>query len=293
MPMSLAKQYTMFFDEVYKTESLTRLLETNPDVYEFKGANQVLVNKLTISGNYDYSKTSGYSSGTIANEWDAYSLSMDRGVKLPLDAVDSEEAKVEASKIMNTYLREKFFPELDQYRFSKMYTDLAASPYSGTNITSGTPDYDSVVNDIDTGIQVLDDAEVPKNNRIIFMSEYTYRMLKISGEFYKTRVVTESSNILNREIESMDGHFIIRVPSSRFNTAYTFGSGSNTATGDAVNFIICYAPAIMAIIKRNALRIFTPEQNLDSDGFLMTARNYHGLNIFENKMQGVYIHHRA
>ena len=293
MAMDYAKKYLNYFDDVYKRESVTRILETDPIAYEFKGTNQVLVNKITVSGNSDYSKSTGYAAGSVANEFDAYTLGMDRGLKIPLDAVDADEALVTAMKIQDTYLREKFFPELDLYRFTKIYTDIAASSVAGTNIATGTPTADTILNDIDAGIELLDDAEVPKMGRVLFISENSYRMLKNSGEFYKTRVATERSTILNREVDALDGHFIIRVPSTRFNTAATFGAGTNTTTGTAINFLIMHIPAMMAIIKRNVLRIFTPEQNLDSDGFLMTARQYHGANVYENKVAGVYIHKRA
>lgn len=293
MAMDYALKYLNYFDDIYKRESVTRILETDPIQYEFKGANQVLVNKITVSGNSDYNKATGYAAGSVANEFDAYSLAMDRGLKIPLDAVDSEEALVTAMKVQDSYLREKFFPELDLYRFTKIYYDINASGVSGTNIVEGTPDEDTVINDIDAGIELLDDAEVPKMGRVIFISENTYRMLKNSGEFYKTRVATEKSTILNREVDSLDGHFLIRVPSTRFNTAATFDAGSNSLTGTSINFMIAHIPAIMAIIKRNVLRIFTPEQNLDSDGFLMTARQYHGCNVYENKVAGVYINKRA
>lgn len=288
-----AKQYLDYFDDVYKLESKTRLLETNPSKYKFMGANQVLVNKLTVSGNYDYSKTTGYSAGSASNEWDAYTLAMDRGVKIPIDAVSSEEARVTAAKIMDSYLREKFFPELDQYRYSRIYSVINASAVSGTNIVEGTPTVDTCMNDIDAGIEVLDDAEVPQEGRIMYVSENFYRLLKNSGEFFKIRMAEQMSKVLNRNINTIDDVPLIRVPSSRFNSAFTFGSGSNTATGEAINFMIIHVPAIMAVIKRNVLRIFTPEQNLDSDGYLMTARNYHGLNVYENKVSGVYIHKRA
>lgn len=291
--MDYAKKYLSYFDDVYKMESVTRIMETPPLAYEFKGANQVLINKLTVSGNYDYNKSSGYNAGTVSNEWDAYTLGMDRGLKLAIDAVDSDEAQVTAAKIQDNFLREKFFPELDLYRFTKIYTDIAGSGVAGTNIVEATPTADTVINDIDAGIEILDDAEVPKSGRVIFISENSYRMLKNSGEFFKTRVATEMSKVLNREIEALDGHFLIRVPSSRFNTAANFGAGSNTLTGTSINFLICYLPAIMAIIKRSVLRIFTPEQNLDSDGYLMTSRNYHGCNVYENKVAGVYINKRA
>lgn len=292
MSNEYASQYLNYFDEVYKMESVTRLLETDPSNLEFKGSNQVFVNMLTVSGNYTYDRSGGYTGGSVANEWEGYTLAMDRGVKLPIDAVDAEEARITAAKIMDVYLKTKFFPELDLYRFTKMYTDLLASDIAGTNIVEGTPDEDTVVADLNAGIEALDDAEVPKTGRIIFISENSYRMLKNSGEFFKTRISNERSTILDSNVDSLDGHFLIRVPSGRFNTAATFGSGSNTLTGTSINFIVLHAPAIMAVIKRNVLRIFAPEQNKDSDGFVMTARNYHGLNIYENKMQGVYIHKR-
>jgi len=293
MAMSYAKKYLNYFDDVYKVASVTRLLETPQMAVEFKGNNQVLVNTMTLSGNYDYSKSSGYTGGTVSNAWVAYELEMDRGLKIPIDAVDSDEARVTAAKIQDTYLRTKFFPELDLYRFTKIYSDLNGSAVSGTNIVEGTMTNDNIVNSLDAGIHLMNDAEVPKENRIIFISETSYRRLKGSGEFFKIKDATTKSRILDRSVEVYDGHILIPVPQSRFNTAATFGAGSNTTTGTNINFIIAFAPAIMAIIKRNVLRIFTPEQNLDSDGYLMTARQYHGCNLYSNKVAGVYINKEA
>ena len=156
--------------------------------------------------------------------------------------------------------------------------------------TSSVP---PVMNDIDTGIALLNDAEVPQEMRVIFMSETTYKTLKNSGDIFKIRVATEMSTVLNREIQTIDGHYIIRVPAARFNTAATFGSGSNTTTGTAINFMICHVPAILAVIKRNILKITPPDINQLSDGYLVQARNYHGLSVLQNKVSGIYIHKRA
>lgn len=291
MAYDFAKQYLAYFDQVYKVSSKTAILETGKDKYKPLGADQILVNNLTVSGNYDYSRTTGYSSGSVSNAWTAYSLDMDRGLKLSVDAMDLEEARITASKIQDVYLKEKFFPELDKYRFSKIYSIMSGDgDVSSTNIASGTPTNDNVIELLDTGIAQLNDSEVPAEQQVIFMSETTYKALKGSGDFYKTKVITEKSTMLNREVESLDGRFIIRVPQSRFKTAYTFGEGSVTATGDNINFMIVHVPAILAVIKRSVLRIFTPDQNMDSDGFVMNSRQYHGLNIFTNTRPGIYIH---
>jgi len=291
--MDYAKQYLAYFDEVYKANSVTRFLETGKEKYKPLGANQVLVNTLTLSGNYDYSRSAGYTAGTVSNTWVAYSLAMDRGLELTLDVMDADEAQVQAANLQDSYLREKFFPELDLYRFTKIYADINGSSVSGTNIVEGTPTADTIVKLIDDGISLLNDAEVPMDARVIFISESSYQCLKESGEFFKIKMASEMSTILNREVETFDGHFIIRVPVARFNTAATFGSGSNSTTGTAINFMIVHVPAILAIIKRNILKITPPEINQISDGFLVQARNYHGCNVLGNKVSGVYIHKKA
>lgn len=293
MALDFASQYLNYFDEIYKREAVTRLLETPSMNYEFKGNNQVFVNTMSVTGNSDYSRTTGYVAGTVANAYVGYTLDMDRGVKLGIDAVNSDEARVTAGNIQHTYLREKFFPELDLYRFTKIYTKIAASAVAGTNIVEATLTSDNVVAALDEGIALLNDAEVPINGRVIYISEAAYSALKGSGEFNNNRDATVMSRILNREVQVFDGHILMRVPSTRFNSAATFGAGSNTLTGEDLNFVICHVPAIMGIIKRSVLRVFTPEQNLDSDSYLMTARQYHGCDVYSNKVSGVYIHKKA
>jgi hypothetical protein len=293
MSITYTTQYLNYFDEVYKAESKTRLLETPQDALKFMDAHTVAVNKLTVSGNYTYSRTTGYAAGSADNAWSTYNLAMERGLGINYDALDVNEAKVTAQNILNNYLRTSYFPELDQYRFSRIYSVINGSSVAGTNIVEGTPTADTIFNDLDAGIELLDDAEVPRDNRILFISENSYRMMKNSGEIFKIKVVGQQSRILDRELESYDGHFIIRVPSSRFNTAFTFGEGSVTSTGKAINFMLVHAPAIMAVIKRSVMRIWTPEENLDADAYRVAARTTHGADVYDNKVSGVYIHKRA
>lgn len=293
MAYDYAKRYLSYFDDVYAKNATSRILETPSMAYEFLGVSQILVNTITVDGASDYSRTTGYASGSVANSYVAYDLSMDRGVKFSIDAMDLDEAQITSAKVMNTYLTTKFFPELDKYRYSKIYTDLSGSSLSGTNIVEATLTSADILSAIEDGINVLNEAEVPKDNRVIFITETMYSTLMKSSEIDTTRVITEMSNVYNREITKYNGHVFITVPTDRFNSAYTFGAGTITATGEDMNFMIVHLPAILAVIKRNVLRMFSPEQNQDSDGWLMVNRLYHDLHIFSNKFAGTYIHKKA
>jgi hypothetical protein len=288
MAINKAKQYTNFVDEVYKQESATRLLEMANQEYKPVSADTVLVNDITLSGCYTYSRSTGYAAGAVANSWKPYQLTIERGIKVPIDTMDLEEARIQSAGIANKWFRESFFPELDLYRFAKIKTDFATA---GGSTVEATLTYDTAVAAIDTAIKVMNNNEVPKNGRILYVSEDMYMCLKQAGDFFTTRLAYQNNGILNRDIQMFDGMPIIPVVSNRFNTAVTLGEGTNTITGKYINFMIVHQPAVMAIIKHSDIKIIEPKFNADSDGAIVCIRVYHDLNLLSNKaLKGVYIH---
>jgi hypothetical protein len=291
MAINYAKQYTDFVDEVYKQASLTRFLETPSTQYKPVNGNTILINSITVTGCKTYSRTTGYPAGTVANTWADYTLDMERGIKVPIDVMDMEEARIEGGRIANTWLRESFFPELDLYRFTKIYTDFVAA---GGSAVDADLTYDTAIDAIDTGIKTMNDNEVPKEGRLVFVSPNYMKLLKQSGEWYYNRTVQQNNGIVNRNITVFDDMPIIEVPSGRFNSAATFGEGTNTLTGKAINFMIVHQPSVIAVIKHSSLKIIPTEVNGDSDGIIVATREYHGCSLLDNKaLKGVYIHRAA
>lgn len=288
MAINLSVEYSNFVDEVYAQEGVTNLLETGKEKYKPLGASQIMVRKQTLSGSYDYTRmTNGGTGfgkvGAIATAWETLDLTMDRYIDFTLDVMDAEEGKIEAASLLAQWTKESQIPELDLFRFTKIVTDKGSVNVSGATLTS-----DTVIEAINTGMLSLDTAKVPKRGRIIYVSDEVYYKMIASGEWINSRPV-QSNGQIDLSISSYNGAVVIPVNAGVFNTAATFGAGSNTLTGDSINFMILDPNAVIAVKKHSSAYIFAPGQHTMGDGFYCVARNYHGLNVLENKVNGIYI----
>jgi len=130
-------------------------------------------------------------------------------------------------------------------------------------------------------------------NRIMFISNGTYKNIKKSGEFYNIRIAKEMDNAINREFETFDGMRLIRVPTGRFCNDFDFSAtdGFAKATGSKnLNFVIADKTAITAITKYQNPKIIEPRYNQDADSWTYAYRCLHDLFVPTNKLSGVYIH---
>jgi hypothetical protein len=210
-----------------------------------------------------------------------------------LDAMDSVEAYTSFAEIMDEVMRTQIVPELDAYRFSKIYT-LCGSDAQATL----TPD--TVFNAINTGKKALNNLEVPREGRVLFVSNEVQEYINESSDSLKIRFA-DKAQVLNNQIVAYDDMPIISVPASRFNSAITLNDGTTagqtdggyTTTGVNLNFMICRPSEIAAIIKHFAPKVISPEANQSKDAWAFGYREYHDLFIAENNLNGVYIHNKA
>lgn len=88
---------------------------------------------------------------------------------------------------------------------------------------------------------------------------------------------------ISTEIMTLNGIPIIRVPSARMKSAYTFNSGASsfgfTAASDAkdINWIICPKSAPIAVSKTDGVKIFDPSQTQGADAWKIEYRKFHDL----------------
>lgn len=292
--------YKKKLDDVFKAAAVTSILEANPDAISFAGTEEqeFKVQKIALQGLGTYSKTNGYTDGDIVETWGTYTFGQDRSRKFSIDAVDEIEAFVKIAKIGAQFTREYVAPEIDAYRFHKI-CDLC-NVDATANLT-----VDNVVAAIDTGIQTLDDAEVPQEGRVMFISNEVSNLLKNSGEFFKMRVTHDNMvTKINRKISMLDDIPLIRVPKARFYSEFTFYDGvTNDGTTDQrpggfvpadgatqLNFIIAPINVLLGIIKYIDPKIVDKKYNTTADKWIYALRIYHELFILDNKLTGVYIH---
>ncbi len=63
--------------------------------------------------------------------------------------------------------------------------------------------------------------------------------------------------------------------------------------GKDINFMVVHKPAVIQFPKHIAPKIVTPEVNQTSDGYKFGYRQVAIADVYENKVAGVYLHHKA
>ena len=187
------------------------------------------------------------------------------------------------------FIRTRVAPEADSRRFA-LYSANAGNS-ANADIVIGTTDIPALIS---TAEQVMGDAEVPEEGRILFVSEKCYAALKAKI----TRYVQNDVRGVNTIVESYDDMRVIKVPAGRFNTAITELDGTSvgeedggyTVGGYPINFMIVHPSAVVQIVKHVVPRVFSPEVNQQADGWKLLYR-VAGLNAVEaNKVNGIYLH---
>lgn len=297
--IAYAKAYKDMLDRIYKATAKSSILTAGESKYKFnpERANEILLQKVSTDGLGDYSRSSGYVAGDATVTWETHTFGQDRGRKYVLDTMDSKEAMFQVGTLMSEIMRTHIVPEIDAYRFSKI------GSLCGVDATADLT-VDTILSAIDEGSKVLNDAEVPEEGRVLFISNEAYKLLKNSSEFFNTRVVHDSMvEKIQRKVEMLDDLPIIKVPSARFYSAYDFYDGTTggeeaggftpSAGATLFNFMIVPYNETIAVIRHLDPKLIDPKYNADADGWVIGARLYHELFIAENKRSGFYVHKKA
>lgn len=275
-----AKKYLPVLDEIYKLNSLTAVLDGNPElVREGANAGELLIAKLSMQGLADYNRNTGYVDGDVTLEWETIKADYDRGRMFSVDNVDNQDsADMAFGQLADEFIRTKVTPELDATRFAKY------AQTSGVGKASGALDDGAkVIAAIRKAVTTMDEAEVPAEGRILFITP-TLKGLIDDLDTNKSR------EVLNKFAE------IKEVPQSRFFTQITLtpnaaGGYTKTATtGKDINFMIVHPTATVQFPKHVAPKVVTPEQNQNADAYKFGYRIVGVAKVKENKVSGIYVH---
>lgn len=293
--IALAQRYLPLLDEVYKYSSRSAILDSQN--VQFVGGNAVKVYKTSMDGLADYGRNSGFVAGAVNGAWETMTLSQDRGRAFQIDRMDNEETlDLAFGTLAGEFVRTKVVPEVDAYTFAAM-AGATGIQSANADITVGTTDVPGL---IDTATKAMNEAEVPEEGRILFISETAYQGLK-----EKIARFTENGerNIYNG-VEAYNGMRVIRVPQTRFYTAITQYDGTTAGqtaggyigtptTGYNINFLMVHPSAVLKVMKHVLPRIFTPDQYQAADAWSFQYRAYWDAFVYENKAKGVYLHRAA
>lgn len=291
--IALAEKFVPMMDEVYKAESRSAILDTANDRIQFTGANTVNIFTLSTVGMGNYDRNAGFVPGDVNGSWQPYVLETDRGRSYMVDVLDNDETLGMAfGGLLGTVERQHIIPEIDAFRFASYASGAAVGNVKTETLSAGA----ATVASIDAATVALDNAEVPYEGRILFVSPSVYGLLK-SG---LTRYLLNDERNINTNVEYYNDMRVISVPQPRFQTAIDLAAptASNAAGGfapasgaDAINYMIIHPSAVLQVMKHYVPRIFSPQVNQEADAWKLNLRYAHGAWVLSQKTNGIYVSH--
>jgi len=285
--IELANKFMPILDEIYKRESLTSRLDAPTKPVDFAGANEVKVFKTSVVGLGDYSRATGYPAGDVTASWETIQLTCERGRAFSIDRMNDEESLGMAfGTLAGEFIRTKVVPEVDAYRMAR-YAGWASVDGAAAVLDTAA----KVLSAFDAAMAAMDANEVPKEGRLCFIASARYRLLMAAV----TRQL-KNEPIFDRRLSTLDGVPLIEMPQSRLYSAVTLDAGATSGAGGYVNsgvnlnFALLHPSAVDQATKLASLKIFTPEENQLADSWLFQYRLYHDCWVYDNKVNGVYIH---
>lgn len=289
-------------DEVFVRESVTGILENKSGIeirQSFVNAQTVYIPDITLSGLGQYDRALGFPEGSATLNWEPYTLSQDRGIEIPIDNMDDEEsAGVLATNLLLLNEKKSVIPEVDAYRLSTLSG-------KAKTVVVGTLTDNSILSLFAAADKALEDEEVGLEDVVYFVSTELNQKLKTSTELNHLISNAEMKiGDITLTVKTFDSRPIVVVPPTRFKTIYNFYTGRGVggaeaqfgfaaaANSSAINLMAVHYNAALPVKKHAPVRVFTPEQNQDKDGWKFQTRIYHDIFVPKNKTAGIYLHRK-
>ena len=287
--IALFKKYIDKLDEVYKQSALTNDLDMDSTLVRAgANANEIVIPKMSLDGLGDYSRNSGYVNGDVTLTNETVQFNYDRGRKFSVDAMDNEEtAGVAFGKLSAEFIRTKVVPEMDAFTFAKLAGTSGISKATAGTYADGNAWLTALV----TAQSKMDEDEVPTEGRILYITPTGYNAI-MAVDTTKSKEVMQSFSK------------VVKVPQTRFYTAIDLYDGTTSGeeaggyvkdatNGKDINFMVVHKGAIMKYPKHRVNKVISPELNQDKDGWMFFYRAYGLVDVYENKVAGIYLSNKA
>ena len=282
--IALAKNYTSILDEVYCNASVTAdLTSDNTMVRAGANANEIIYPQISVTGLGDYSRNSGYTDGSVNLEWITSKFNYDRGTKISVDVMDNEESRDIAFTMAGSELmRTKVAPEADAFVFATLAGTAGISKATPATYADAT----EFLNALIVAKNKMDEDEVPEEGRILYATP-TLMNGVMALDTTKSREILNSFTVKKK------------VPQSRFYTAIDLLDGKSPSEeaghykkateGKDINFMIVHKPAVIKFDKHTVSDIIPASANPSADADIAKYRKYGIVDVFKNKVAGIYL----
>lgn len=234
--LAQAYPYVLHFAALRSTEYDAR--------YKWTGAKTIEIPSLSTTGRVDADRDSiGTAKRNYENAWEPKTLGNHRQWSTLVHPMDIDETNHVASiqNITKVFNEEQKFPEMDAYMVSKIYADWTeAGAAADTTVVTE----DNILQLFDSYMEAMDEANVPKNGRILYLTTGTNGMLKRAVE--RARHIQNGDANIRRAVESVDSVQIEVVPSALMKTVYDFTEGWKAGAGaKQIRMLLAHPSAVI------------------------------------------------
>lgn len=171
--------------------------------------------------------------------------------------------------------------EGDAFTFAKI------AGASGITTTTGTyANGEAWLAALVTAQTAMDNAEVPSESRILYITPDGFNAIHAVDTTKSREVLASFSKI-------------VKVPQTRFYTKITLNDGTTSGQtaggyvkagdGKDINFLIVEKSAVIKYPRILVNKIVSPDDNQTDDKWLFFYRAYGLVDVYENKVAGVYL----
>ena len=275
---ALAQAYpnVLNFGELYNV--------ANNQVYKFVDSKTIHIPSISVSGrkNVNRDAIDGNFQRNVDNSFETKTLTFYREWSTSIDPADVLDTNMiltiqNATKVFN---EEQKFPEKDAYTISKIYADWVAE---GKTADTTELTVDNVLLVFDKLMEAMDEALVPSNGRLLYVTPAVKTLLKQASQIGLSRSVQSGANTINRVVDRLDEIKLITVPSFLMKTAYDFTTGfAPSASAKQVNLFLVHPSAILTPNKYAFVGMEAPAAGTKGD-YIYYEKEYADVFILNNR----------
>lgn len=177
--------------------------------------------------------------------------------------------------------------EMDAFTFAKLAGTTGISKATAGTYSTGADWLTALV----AAQSKMDDDEVSAENRILYITPTGYNAIQAVDTTKSREVLASFSKI-------------VKVPQSRFYTAIDLYDGTTSGetaggyvkdatNGKDINFMVVQKDAVIKYPKHVVNKVVTPEANQTNDGWMFFYRAYGLVDVYDNKVAGIYLSNKA
>lgn len=224
----------------------------------------IYIPHLSTTGRVDADRdTIAQAARNYDNAWEAKTLTHQRKWSTLVHPADIDQTNDVATiaNITRTFNETQKFPEMDAYTISQLYTlwTTNATGYTGKTALTDSLTTSTILGIFDKMMLAMDEARVPVNGRILYVTAPVKAMLKQATGLTRNFDVKTGGSAIDRTVSRIEEVEIIAVPSTLMMTAYTFTNGWAVADGaDQINMMLVHPEAVITPVSYQFSKLDPP-----------------------------------